>query len=260
MKPVSLAKRAAELGTDQHELVRALKALSRWRIVGGYSKTPLMNTAQAAQLMGVDFDDAVQAINDSYTRDWTEKSILDAIFAFMKKKGRWPRSRDLRRSNGLPSQWTLERTANSTWMTYTGYPGGYWRRNSSWIRPRDYWERRVAADKRCTPEMAVQLRNVLARKEAIDRIGFQTFINNGTATVLDEHPEFGTLYQLPGETPSEPMILLKVVNSTPEPDGTFADYYLRVPPTMTNAQEAVTWTFNGNEALGPKPYAPLIQT
>ena len=122
------------------------------------------------------------------------------------------------------------------------------------------WERRVARDRRCTPSIAVRLRNVLARREAIERIGFDTFIKRGLATVIDEHPEFGVLYELPGETTREPMVLLKVVNSTPEPDGRFADYYLRVPPDQTDVREALKWTFNGDEALGELPYEPLVET
>lgn len=104
--------------------------------------------------------------------------------------------------------------------------------------------------------MAFQLRNVLARKEAIDRIGFDALIKH--ADVVDSHPEFGTLYSLPGETRTERMLLIKVVNSTPEPDGTFTDYYLRVPPDMTNVQEALAWTFGLNTEN--VEYRPLIET
>ncbi len=38
--------------------------------------------------------------------------------------------------------------------------------------------------------------------------------------------------------------MVKVVNSTPEPDGSFKDYFLRVPPTCQTALEAVAWTFD----------------
>lgn len=36
-------------------------------------------------------------------------------------------------------------------------------------------------------------------------------------------------------------------NSTPEPDGTFRDYFLRVPPGMVRAKQAVAWTFGVSE-------------
>jgi hypothetical protein len=107
--------------------------------------------------------------------------------------------------------------------------------------------------------MALQLTNVLARREAIERIGFDNLVKSGIdVVVVDSHPEFGTLYSLPGETPEERMYLVKVVNSTPEPDGTFADYYLRVPP-YESVQLALAWTFQ----LDTRPateYRPLVET
>lgn len=253
MNAKSVAERAAEMGADQGDLVRALKALCKHhtRSQGYYrSKIPHFSLAEACSMLGVDPEDAEKAIQASYPAPWTESMILDALFRFMKKNDRFPKQQDFGLANDMPSYWSYSNNANSAWV---------WPRQN-WVSPRDYWERKIAADKRCDPTMAIQLRNVLARKEAIERIGFQTFIKKGLALLIDEDPEFGQLYQLPGETPSEPMILLKVVNSTPDPDGTFSDYYLRVPPNMTNAREAVRWTFHGDEALGTQPYAPLIQT
>jgi hypothetical protein len=208
-----------------------------------------MSKEQACLLLGVDLKDAERAVDATYPpwRVWSAQEMLDAMFAFHKEHGRFPRRAEYKLANNLPPR--------DQWL---------WRGPStlgdSRIRAWDAWERLIARDRRCTPQIAITLRNVLARKEAIDRIGFQTFIKRGLATVRDEHPEYGTLYELPGETESEPMVLLKVVNSTPEPDGTFADYYLRVPPDQTNVREALTWTFNGNEALGSQPYEPLVQT
>lgn len=37
--------------------------------------------------------------------------------------------------------------------------------------------------------------------------------------------------------------LVEVVNGTPEPDGSRRTYWLRVPPSMQTAQEAVAWTY-----------------
>lgn len=44
----------------------------------------------------------------------------------------------------------------------------------------------------------------------------------------------------------EPVVVVKVTNATPEPDGTYKFYFLRVPPHMTSARTAVAWTFNMN--------------
>lgn len=37
--------------------------------------------------------------------------------------------------------------------------------------------------------------------------------------------------------------MVEVVNGTEEPDGTFKNYHLRVPPNITTAHEAVAWTY-----------------
>jgi hypothetical protein len=49
---------------------------------------------------------------------------------------------------------------------------------------------------------------------------------------------------------------VKVKNSTAEPDGTFKDYFIRVPPITKTPQEGIAWTFG----LDGKTYAPEIQT
>ena len=47
--------------------------------------------------------------------------------------------------------------------------------------------------------------------------------------------------------------MVKVINSTAEADGTHKEYFLRVPPAITTAQEAVAWTFSMNS----EEYQPL---
>ena len=67
--------------------------------------------------------------------------------------------------------------------------------------------------------------------------------------------EFGILYRKE-IVDDEPLVMVKVVNSTPEPDGSFKDYFIRVPPDMETAHAAVAWTFDKT----PETYSPLIQT
>lgn len=66
--------------------------------------------------------------------------------------------------------------------------------------------------------------------------------------------DFGTLWRipLPGD---EPLVMVEVVNSTPEPDGSWHTYWLRVPPTMATAKQAVLWTHDL-----PVEAAPLAMT
>ena len=53
-----------------------------------------------------------------------------------------------------------------------------------------------------------------------------------------------------------PLVMLEVVNSTPEPDGSFHHYLLRVPPDTTTCRDAVAWTFG----LRPEQYAPAVES
>jgi hypothetical protein len=50
--------------------------------------------------------------------------------------------------------------------------------------------------------------------------------------------------------------MVRVENGTPELDGTRKSYWLRVPPNITTAQEAVAWTFDTKA----KDYQPQVQT
>ena len=54
----------------------------------------------------------------------------------------------------------------------------------------------------------------------------------------------------------EPIVMVKVRNSTPETDGTVKDYFLRVPPTSETPRQAVAWTF-GVEA---NEYYPTVES
>jgi uncharacterized protein DUF6745 len=50
--------------------------------------------------------------------------------------------------------------------------------------------------------------------------------------------------------------MVEVRNSTPEPDGSHKRYWLRVPPEVHTAREAVAWTFG----LSADSYQPVIET
>jgi hypothetical protein len=63
------------------------------------------------------------------------------------------------------------------------------------------------------------------------------------------------LFQIKGIF-GEPVSYVKVVNSTQEPDGTYKDYYLCVPPTVKTCQQAVAWTFR----LEEQEYQPEQET
>ncbi|HEY9759143.1 MAG TPA: hypothetical protein V6C97_28510 [Oculatellaceae cyanobacterium] len=96
--------------------------------------------------------------------------------------------------------------------------------------------------------------NAEIRRVMIDRYGSSRFIIDCGATEV-HRDECGVLYRKEF-TNDEALVMVKVINSTPEPDGSFKEYFLRVPPIMTTAREAVAWTFD----MDPHEYSPQQQT
>jgi hypothetical protein len=91
-----------------------------------------------------------------------------------------------------------------------------------------------------------QARNVEYRRVLLERYGEGRYILESGAEVLHED-DFGTLYRRIFAD-DEPLVMVRVVNSTPEPDGSYKHYWLRVPPTLRTAHEAVAWTFGMTNA------------
>lgn len=92
--------------------------------------------------------------------------------------------------------------------------------------------------------------NAEVRRAKIERFGHARYLVASGAREI-HRDDFGALYRkdIPG---NEPLVMVKVVNATPEPDGSFKDYFLRVPPGMQTAREAVAWTFGKT----PDDYGP----
>ena len=103
--------------------------------------------------------------------------------------------------------------------------------------------------------------NVEVRRVLVERFGEERLVREGGATLVDEDAT-GRLWRRPLKRVSwrapdnEPVVMVEVVNSTPEPDGSRKTYFLRVPPTVKTAREAVAWTFG----LGAVEYRPAMET
>jgi hypothetical protein len=97
-------------------------------------------------------------------------------------------------------------------------------------------------------------RNIEIRRILIERYGLQNFLRDSAVRKIQED-EFGALYrkELPGD---EPIVVVKVLNSTAEPDGEYKTYVLRVPPGISTAREAVAWTFQ----MKAVDYKPIVET
>jgi hypothetical protein len=113
------------------------------------------------------------------------------------------------------------------------------------------WRGIVVEEELIKQSHAVTLDQILTEENAerrrilLDMFGEERFVRESGAQVV-HRDKYGTLLQHSFNM-DEPLTMVRVRNSTPEPDGSFKDYYLRVPPTMTTAKEAVAWTFGLTE-------------
>lgn len=113
----------------------------------------------------------------------------------------------------------------------------------------------IARPEDLSPGVILSQPNAEIRRMMIEKFTPARLIRESAAEQL-HHDDFGELWSLsiPGD---EALVMVKVVNSTPEPDGTYKDYWLRVPPGTRTAREGVAWTFGETDA---RKYQPKVQT
>jgi hypothetical protein len=112
----------------------------------------------------------------------------------------------------------------------------------------------IKAPEKITVENIEEEENLEIKRVMIDKYGLDKYIENSGAIMIHKD-KFGELYKKKFAN-DEPIVVVKVINSTPEPDNSSKIYFLRVPPNMTNTTEAVAWTFG----LDKKSYKPSIET
>ncbi len=96
--------------------------------------------------------------------------------------------------------------------------------------------------------------NVEIRRVMLERFGESRYLSESNAQVIHED-EFGVLYSKVLQD-DEPLVMVKVINSTVEEDGFQREYFLRVPPHITTARAAVAWTFG----FLSDEYTPNVET
>ena len=88
----------------------------------------------------------------------------------------------------------------------------------------------------------------------IEMLGRERFLAAAKAQLVQED-DFGRLHRIQFYD-YEPLLMVEVVNATPDPDGSVRRHLLRVPPETESAREAVAWSFGRRT----KAYAPVVQT
>lgn len=97
-------------------------------------------------------------------------------------------------------------------------------------------------------------RNLETRRILMERYGIEHYLTDCHAEEL-HRDKYGVLYRRTLDT-REQLVMVKVINATPEQDGSRREYFIRVPPHMKTAQEAVAWTFG----LRAKDYHPHVES
>ncbi|MEW1615589.1 MULTISPECIES: DUF6745 domain-containing protein [unclassified Streptomyces] len=105
-----------------------------------------------------------------------------------------------------------------------------------------------------TPQRIREEGNAELRRVMLEYYGYDRYLTESGAEPV-HRDETGILWRIALEG-DEDVVMVEVVNSTPEPDGTHRTYWLRVPPATRTAKEGVAWTFG----LDGAAYAPVRQT
>lgn len=105
-----------------------------------------------------------------------------------------------------------------------------------------------------TPQRIRDEENAELRRVMLEYYGYDRYLTESDARPV-HRDETGVLWRI-ALVGDEDVVMVEVVNSTPEPDGTHRTYWLRVPPATRTAREGVAWTFG----LGAEVYEPLQQT
>ncbi len=116
----------------------------------------------------------------------------------------------------------------------------------------------VLAPEAITVEAIDAETNIERRRVLIERFGEERLLREGNAQLVDEDAT-GRLWrrEMPMSWPrDEAVVMVEVLNSTPEPDGTRKTYFLRVPPSTSSARAAVAWTFG----LHGDQYLPAVES
>lgn len=188
--------------------------------------------------------------NQGRIRWWkTTRMIEDAIIAFAKDTGRWPERRQFLNANGLPSPNTME------WHFLHNYEGRYKYGNNN---GKDIWERMVDRAEELPPHLILSIPNLTRRREAIEKVGgYEGMIKLGGGQQIQQD-DYGTLWRIDARHEPHPdhwAHFVEVVNSTQKVDENlqpvfhadtgdpvYDHYFLRVPPNIFKAKDAVAWT------------------
>lgn len=104
------------------------------------------------------------------------------------------------------------------------------------------WQEIINEPSRLTARYIVKHANVERRRILLERLGYERFLESAGAR-LAQQDNYGKLWKTELRLDGEPVTVVEVANSTQESDGSYRRYFLRVPPGVRTARQAVAWTF-----------------
>lgn len=116
------------------------------------------------------------------------------------------------------------------------------------------WHGEQVSRKAVGPQEELQIwdireeRNRRARDLMLERYGLERYFREAGKVVQQD--ETGTLWR------AGVIWAVEVVNGTPESDGSYRRYFLRIPPTVMSAREGVAWTYG----LRRRDYRVAVRT
>jgi hypothetical protein len=205
---------------------------------------------------------------------WNRQKCEDTIVEWVRRNRRIPRAIDLlyadpeqpRPCFGTIARWCFEYEQRT--QRWPRWGDDQWGTRRLIEEPeKGWWEREVTLVTRGFRDVLVDLaprfpveaivagvRNATTRAALFQAVGVEKLVLEHGECV--SHDDYGMLWKLEREDWREPVVMVGVVNSTPEPDGSFKEYFLRVPPDVETAREAIAWTFG----LTVDEYEPSVQT
>jgi len=167
---------------------------------------------------------------------WTQDSLARAVLDWALRERRWPTSGELdKREGGLPARSSLASHWHQDWQPNA-------------LTPFAQLQRYIVQDaehfQRLTPALILTIRNVTVRREAMLKYGIDKLLEEGGGERVQQD-DYGVLWRLPSDNRMDDHAQwVEVENTTPEPDGSHARHFIRVPPHIQTAAEGVAWSFD----------------
>jgi len=193
--------------------------------------------------------------------------MLDALSALAASASMWWPYRSFCVMCERPEQISLDsnvRLHNTKGKALRWADGTGWYRLSGMEVP----SRFIEEPDKMTPEMIEAEGNSELRRCLIEVYGEERYLKDSGAAVVSHGRNGARLWARKPASPTgspfangnlfseEAFQMVEVINSTPEADGHFKHYFIRVPPSVTSADEAVAWTFGVSSDV----YVPQVET